>query len=438
MKLENFLLAFGFLKIKSLTPYFSIKNIIKAFVGAFLLANFIYFSIFENFWISFVSPFLTFLGIYIIINLDRAGFFLAGFFTGILWFYWVSFSFIYYDLAWLMPVVILSISLVYGLIFLAASFPSFVVLRAILLFVFSYITPFGFNWFNLEATLVLGAFEPSIRGLGFVFLAAILASYLKGAFKFLAILLCFVCALQFKSVSGVNLPFSLELANTKIEQTNRWNKDLKNEQVDEILALIQQAIIAKKDVILLPESALPLFITHERFLRQRLLELSKDIAIISGALAHENGQNFNSAFLFKDGEMLRFDKHILVPFGEEIPLPKFAKNFINELFYDGASDFATAKKVSDYEIKGVKIRNAICYEVTTNELYKGEFDVMFAISNNGWFLHKFLPSTQPILQRNLLKYYATKYDKTIYHSVNGSSSEIITPKQSLLKGKFGL
>ena len=57
---------------------------------------------------------------------------------------------------------------------------------------------------------------------------------------------------------------------------------------------------------------------------------------------------------------------------------------------------------------------------------------MIAVTNNGWFV----PSTEPNLQRILLRYYATKYGKAIYHSVNGSPSEIITPKQGLLDKFF--
>ena len=189
MMLKNQRFAWISLFVRFLNGHFSTKIIIKAFVGAFLLSNFIFLAMAENQILNFISPFLTLAGIYIIINLSRAGFFAAGFFTGILWFYWIGFSFIYYELVWLIPFVILFVALVYGLLFWIASFPSFVALRAVLLFLISYVHPFGFNWFNLEATLVLGAFEPNTRGLIFIFLAAISLS-LKG--KILKFILAFI------------------------------------------------------------------------------------------------------------------------------------------------------------------------------------------------------------------------------------------------------
>lgn len=41
----------------------------------------------------------------------------------------------------------------------------------------------------------------------------------------------------------------------------------------------------------------------------------------------------------------------------------------------------------------------------------------------------FTPSIQPMLQHLIIKYYATKSNTTIYHSANGSKSEIIAPKK---------
>ncbi|MBR8462122.1 apolipoprotein N-acyltransferase [Campylobacter sp. faydin G-24] len=428
MKLRSLRFALFSLNLKFLRQYFSIKIIIKAFVGAFLLANVIFFSLIDNIFLNFISPFLTLTGIFIIINSTRASFFVAGFFTGALWFYWISFSFIYYDLPYLMPLVFLVIALIYGMLFLFASFPSFVPLRGVMLFLISYVHPFGFNWFNLEATLVLGVFDPSVRGLAFIFLAAICLS-LKYKFKFIAAVICLICALQFKSTEAKMLPFDVQLINTNIAQSSRWEHELKDKFIDENLNLITGAISLNRRAIIMPESAFPAFIDHEPNLMAELKTLSKHIVIIAGGLGYENNQSYNSAYLFDNGKMRRLDKMILVPFGEEIPLPKFLSGWINRVFFSGASDFKTAKAPSDYVIDGIKIRNAICYEATRDEIYAGEFDVIIAITNNGWFV----PSTQPVLQKILLKYFATKYGKTIYHSVNGSPSGIIVPKKAWIK-----
>lgn len=58
----------------------------------------------------------------------------------------------------------------------------------------------------------------------------------------------------------------------------------------------------------------------------------------------------------------------LVPFGENTS-SKFIKEPINN-FFNGAMDFSKANNYSDYDINGVKIRNAICYEATRSETYE--------------------------------------------------------------------
>ena len=365
-------------------------------------------------------------------KVDRRGFFWTGFFIGIIWFYWISFSLVYYELGYLIPLEILAIGIIYGALFLIAGIPAQIWLKALLLILVSNIHPFGFNWLNLEAVFVPGIFAPSLLALTFIFAAILCLFYVKNRFKFIAFVALLACAVQYDTPNFKTLPFEVKLTNTDVPQELKWQKQLKNEFINQNLDIIDEAISAGFRTIILPESAFPVYMTHERNLITELLEKSQKIAIVAGALARENGTNYNSAFFFDRGKMRRMDKFILVPFGEEIPLPAFARDLINKIFFSGAKDFETASTPSDYEIEGVKIRNAICYEATRDELFEGEFDVMIAVTNNGWFV----PSTEPNLQRNLLKYYATKYGKAIYHSVNGSPSEIITPKQGLLDKFF--
>jgi len=113
---------------------------------------------------------------------------------------------------------------------------------------------------------------------------------------------------------------------------------------------------------------------------------------------------------------------ILVPFGEYVPLPKFILGWVNETFFDGASDFVTASKPTDFVINSITFRNAICYEATSKEIYEDNPRYIIATSNNGWFY----PSIEPTLQKLLMRYYATKSHSVIYHSANQGGSGIIT------------
>jgi apolipoprotein N-acyltransferase len=114
------------------------------------------------------------------------------------------------------------------------------------------------------------------------------------------------------------------------------------------------------------------------------------------------------------------DKHILVPFGEYIPIPFFQKE-INEIFFAGASDYSTAKTFGEFSIKNYKFVNAICYEATVEDLYKLKPHFIVALSNDAWFM----PSIMPSLQQMIIKIYAKRYGKIVYHSINGFRSYVV-------------
>jgi apolipoprotein N-acyltransferase len=145
--------------------YFTINIITRGFVIAFLSAGAIYLD-----WLGIVNYFInTILGlltIYWLLQSNRKVWFWSGFFIGLLWFWWISVSFTNYGFGWAMPIGIVSIALIYGIIFLLLAktidtiTPLFtvhsslftIISKALALLILSYIHPFGFDWFDPEPT----------------------------------------------------------------------------------------------------------------------------------------------------------------------------------------------------------------------------------------------------------------------------------------------
>jgi apolipoprotein N-acyltransferase len=184
---------------------------------------------------------------------------------------------------------------------------------------------------------------------------------------------------------------------------------------------INNAIAEDYDIVILNESAFPLFLNREQELLEQLKILSKKIIIVTGALESENGHNYNVTYLFNNATMKIARKMVLVPFGEYIPLPKFMRNYVNETFFDGASDYVSSDSPTDFSIKSISFRNAVCYEATCEELYEGEPKYLIAISNNAWFT----PSIEPTLQKLLMQFYARKHHSVIFHAANMAGTGII-------------
>ena len=317
--------------------------------------------------------------------MNKKSMFYTGFFIGIFWFWWVSISLIYYQLAYLIPIIVLVFAFGYGIIFYLTAIINNIFIRVILVYCLTFIEPFGFNWFKIDLPLIntyFNTYESKIQ----------------------------------------KPPLEIYMPQYNLNQDKKWNQKYTNEIVNTNIKNIDFAIKNNYDLVILPETAFPMILNKQKNLLNTLKEKSKYITIVTGALSLKNNQYLNSTFMFKDSKITIANKVVLVPFGEKIPLPKIFVDLINEYFFNGASDYTNASKPSDFNVKGTSFRNAICYEATTNTIYKNiTSPYIIASSNNAWFT----PSIEPTLQKLLLRYYAKKYKLYIYHSSNMSSSMIV-------------
>ena len=368
-----------------------------------------------------VETILGLYGFYILMSLNKKELFSAGALIGVFWFWWLGYSFSYYDLSYLIPVVIIGIALLYGMLFYIGGIFENYFYKAIYFFSLSFIDPFGFNWFKLELPFINSYLGTSKIDLFVILFATALLVYFQKNNKFRLGVVVYGVSLILLSI--FNKPVNdikpsdlkIHIQNTQVAQDKKWDKRYKNDIVIDNLSNIKKAIDNKYELIIFPESSFPIVLNHQKNVEQELLRYSNNISIVLGALYEKDGLLYNSSYLFQDGVVKVAHKVVLVPFGEAVPLPEKLRDIINDTFYNGAKDYETAKEATTFDIKGVKFRNAICYEATTDEIYKNlDTPYVIAISNNAWFT----PSHQPTLQKLLMKYYANKYNLYFYNVTN--------------------
>jgi len=411
-----------------ISKYFTINKITTGFFIAFLSAGAMYLD-----WLGFINHFInTLLGLlmlYWLIQSDRKVWFWSGFGIGALWFWWISMSFSNYGFPWAIPFGVVGIASVYGLIFyLVAKLADIIEKRltlsalftkAFALLVLSYLHPMGFDWFKPELIFTNSYLGIEKWQFAITLIAITLTLYKKQLLFLLLIILAYPYNAQFNSTP---LPKSkIVLSNSNITVQDKWNPQLRPYHIDMVFKKIDRAIHEGKDLIIFPESIFAFFLNEHPNIMTALQASSNEIAIVIGGLYLDYDTNRNSTYIFKEGKFQVANKSVLVPFGEQNPLPKWMGNWINEIFFDGAPDYVASPDVTDYTINGVTYRNAICFEGTSEELYKGDPKQMILISNNGWVS----PSIEPTQQKILLQYYSKKYGTTIYHSVNMSPSYVI-------------
>ncbi len=392
-------------------------------ITAILLSAFIYLSYF-NIEYRFINTILGLLGLYFLITIPRKAMFLAGFTTGVLWCYWMAVSLKYYDLIYLTPVLLIAVGIIYGLIFLLFSIYDKPYFRLIAIFAFTFFAPFGFNWMKFELIFIDSYLGTSKEDFALILVSIFMMVKLK-RMKILSIV-PLLFAFSFQTGTYIDNPNAkISMPQLNIKQNLKWEKDYQATIFKKNFEYIDNAIYNKKDLVILPETAFPSILNKSEELLTILKNKSYKIDIITGSLYIENEQFYNATYHISNGDVQIAKKLVLVPFGEEIPLPKFFVNLINDIFYDGAQDYSKAKAPTDFIINGQKFRNAICYEATTDKIFENLNGVKYMIvtSNNAWFT----PSIEPTLQKLLLRYYAKKYNITIFHVVNGSPNFIFRP-----------
>jgi apolipoprotein N-acyltransferase len=392
----------------------------KSLLLSISLSIFIYFEYF-NIDIKTLHTFFVLLGFILIFKLSKKELFGSGFLVGILWFWWISYSFVYYELSYLIPIVIISIAFIYGFLFYFIGFFNNIFLKIIYIFTLSFIEPFSFNWFKIELPLINSYLGSSkIEFFILLLISAILVKYKDKYSKIIItsymstiILLYLFNVYSQKNIKPPNI--KIFKYQTNINQDIKWNKKYKKIIINDNLNIIRDAIKNNYDLIILPETSFPLILNHQPDLINQLLKYSKSISIVLGSLYEKDDQYYNSTYLFQNKLMKVAHKVVLVPFGEAVPFPQKIRDWINNTFYNGAKDYITASQPTTFNIKGIKFRNAICYEATTDKIYNNlDTNYIIAISNNAWFT----PSIQPSLQNLLMKYYSKKYNLLILNVTN--------------------
>ena len=424
--------------------YFTTKHITKGFFIALLLSSFIYiehFKLLNGYFLYIFNSIISLWGLYLLLKSDTPIWFFSGFFIGIFWFWWIGVSFYYYNLVYLIPLVILALALLMGALFLFSAYLasllankieerypfilceySVVILRAFALLIPISFELFGFNWFKLQVNFIDSFFGVEL----WQFMLIVLTLALFITFKRWYILFLLLFAIDFNK-PALFTPKSLhdiELVSTDVSTKEKWKSQNQVKYTKFALKKIDEAIAQGKKLIIFPESFLPYFLNLERPYLEEFLKRSKEITIIIGSLYYKGNNNFrNSAYIIQKGKYKIANKVVLVPFGEANPLPDFMSKIINKIFFDGAVDYQADENFTYIHALDKDYKIAICYEGTSAKTYEDNPKYLIVLSNDAWF-H---PSIEPTLQMLLMKYFAKLYNTTIYHSINKAPSYIIMP-----------
>lgn len=220
------------------------------------------------------------------------------------------------------------------------------------------------------------------------------------------------------------------LLQPNITQEMRWNNADLLAIFDRMMRMTDDAVSRKPDVIIWPESTVPMTFMSTDFYRDSVEAVSRDnnVDIILGSVA-EDPKNpdriWNTAYLIEGGEAKgRYDKIRLVPFGEYVPLRKmlfFAEKLVHAV---GEFQFGT----NDFPLDGkFKYGPAICYEVVFPRIPAVQVqhgaDVLVTITNDAWFGDTAAPRQHLAMARMR----AIETDRYLLRSATTGISAVVDP-----------
>ena len=174
------------------------------------------------------------------------------------------------------------------------------------------------------------------------------------------------------SLVQLNLP-----VNQKLETDQLYKK------FNLILDIIKEN---KSEFLIFAENNYP-FIMDKKSIKFLQKNIANNTNLIIGSTRIENDEYYNSFFFINNNSYQKFDKKILVPFGEFLPFRFYLKSLENIV---GDKDFSRGKdKRNIFHNNDINILPVICYEIVYfwNLINRENFktNLIVNLTNDSWF-----------------------------------------------------
>ena len=199
-----------------------------------------------------------------------------------------------------------------------------------------------------------------------------------------------------KSTLSLDAGHLINVIQPNIKQEIKWIKNLKSHHHQKLIDMTKS--LHKGDTLLSilniwPETAFLGLYPRDKFLlqdmSQKFLNPKRTEFLLTGLISKHKHDYYNSAVLLDSKKQVKniYNKNILVPFGEFIPLRNFLPRFD---FIENKIDFSHGYKIDSITInKYYNFVPLICYEILFSDLiFKSlnqKTSIIINITNDAWF-----------------------------------------------------
>ncbi|MBN1327183.1 MAG: apolipoprotein N-acyltransferase, partial [Candidatus Cloacimonetes bacterium] len=316
---------------------------------------------------------------------------------------------------------------------------------------------FRFPWFNIGYALTDYLVLLQAADLGGVYLLSLLI-LLINIFIFrirktpgsslLLMIIVLICWIVYGIVQVNTFPLkktnlNIAMIQASIPQNLKWEESFLDSTLHRYAKLTSKAAESAPDLIVWPESALPVYLLKHHRYRFFVEDLIREtgVDIFTGFPDYEPSlpphpqryKFYNSASLFrKNGTVDEpFRKNILVPVGERMPLLGIFPFLWNIQL--GQANFEYGDKITSFNINNHTFSAIICFEIAfpeiTSAIARKGADFIINITNDAWF-HRSAGTYQHAAMTVLR---AIETRKSIYRCANTGYSMIVSPLGEILE-----
>ena len=236
--------------------------------------------------------------------------------------------------------------------------------------------------------------------------------------------------LLISNVNSKNNILKTKTIDLEIFQLNFKNNDKSLTSAEKLNTIINNIQKSTADLLIFGENNFP-YLLDDLNLKILKDSLKENQVLIIGATRFENNKYYNSLISITTLKVNYFDKKILVPFGEFVPL-RGSLNFLERIV--GPNNFSKGNKQRLIDLpNNISFIPVICYEIVfywklLNKLnYNSNF--IINITNDFWF-GKYIGPYQHLY---LTKIRAAEFNKPIIRVSNNGISAVIDNKGSIIK-----
>ena len=216
------------------------------------------------------------------------------------------------------------------------------------------------------------------------------------------------------------------LLQPSINLYDKWDATRAGEIQAKLEGLVKSA--GRRDLVVWPENALPGWIEDKRWggWVSRLAREGQAFNLV-GSVSRGDGRRVAAFLIDPAGEQAAdYNKRVLVPFGEYVPLRELLGKFIEPVaalgeFYPG---YAAQPLMT---VKGIKLTPVICYESIFPFLFRADAargaQLFVNITNDGWYLDTAAPYQHLLV--NVFRAVETR--RPVLRAANNGVSAYIDP-----------